>query len=278
MSQVTLEAQQHQDLPFQTLSEFPNLARIPLNRATFILQNTPFRPLELAGIAVKPLKKEQETADFELFLSMREILGELNGQLQYKTNLFEESTIAQMVANFQILLESIVANPAQPLDSLSVKVKNNTFVSESDKSRQESPVTFIAPRNELERQLTKIWEKVLGIQPISITDNFFDFGGHSMLGVRLFSEIEKIFGKNIPLVTLFQTPTIEQLASIFHAQVSSGSHSCIVPIKPDGCQPPFFFIGSIGYAQKLAPYLISPGVIPVSSSSGEDDTVSGSQL
>ena len=74
--------------------------------------------------------------------------------------------------------------------------------------------TFVAPRNTLELQLVKIWEKVLGIQPIGVTDNFFELGGHSLLTIRLVAEIEKVTQKKLPLAALFQFTTISELASI----------------------------------------------------------------
>ncbi|MDZ8052915.1 MAG: alpha/beta fold hydrolase [Aulosira sp. ZfuVER01] len=71
---------------------------------------------------------------------------------------------------------------------------------------------FVPAEDQLQIQLTEIWENFLGIHPIGITDNFFDLGGHSLIAVRLFAEIEKAFGKTLPLSILLQAPTIEQLA------------------------------------------------------------------
>ncbi|WP_295621674.1 non-ribosomal peptide synthetase [Chamaesiphon sp. GL140_3_metabinner_50] len=81
--------------------------------------------------------------------------------------------------------------------------------------------TFVAPRNDLERQLVQIWERVLDVRPIGVTDNFFELGGHSMIAVRLFNEIEKVFGKKILLSTLFQVQTIEDLSIILRPEEST---------------------------------------------------------
>ena len=106
--------------------------------------------------------------------------------------------------------------------------------------------TFVAPRDTLERQLTKIWEKVLAIKPIGIKDNFFDVGGYSLLAVRLFEEIAKVTGNTLPLATLFQAATIEQLANLLCQEGWSAPWSPLVAIHSNGSKPPLFFIHAVG--------------------------------
>jgi thioesterase domain-containing protein len=86
-----------------------------------------------------------------------------------------------------------------------------------------------------------VWEKVLEINPIGITDNFFDLGGHSLLAARLFTEIERIFSRKLPLVTLLRAPTIEQLADILR-KGEPASWSSLVAVQPKGNKPPFFCV------------------------------------
>ncbi len=71
----------------------------------------------------------------------------------------------------------------------------------------------VAPRTALERRVTEIWERVLGITPIGVTDNFFDLGTTSLVAARLFAEIEHELGAALPLGAVFRAPTIEALAS-----------------------------------------------------------------
>jgi aspartate racemase len=111
-----------------------------------------------------------------------------------------------------------------------------------EQARQEPEETFVAPRNELELQLATIWEKVLGKKPISVKDNFFDLGGHSLLAVRLFADIEKTFHKQLPLATLFQAPTIEQLARILHSPEQPAIWDSLVQIKSGTAKQPLFLV------------------------------------
>jgi thioesterase domain-containing protein/acyl carrier protein len=111
-----------------------------------------------------------------------------------------------------------------------------------DRNRIQPAEALVAPRDDLELQLTKIWEKVLGVKNIGMKDNFFDLGGHSLLIVRLFDRIQKIFGKDLPLATLFQAPTIGQLARIIRQEGWSSPWSSLVPIQHGGSKPPFFCV------------------------------------
>ena len=111
---------------------------------------------------------------------------------------------------------------------------------------------FVAPRDPLESQLAQIWEELLEIRPIGITDNFFSLGGHSVLAVRLIAQIQKSFGKEIALSTIFEKATIEHLASILRQQSSFLNQSPLVPIQPNGSKRPFFCVpGSDGNTTNL---------------------------
>jgi thioesterase domain-containing protein/acyl carrier protein len=115
-----------------------------------------------------------------------------------------------------------------------------------DRDRPDLEKAFAAPSNAVELQLTQIWSEVLGIHSIGVGDNFFELGGHSLLAVQLFTHIETKFGKKLPLATLFQAPTIEQLASILGQPEQLVSWSSLVAMQPRGNQRPLFCIHALG--------------------------------
>jgi amino acid adenylation domain-containing protein len=104
--------------------------------------------------------------------------------------------------------------------------------------------TFLAPRDRLEFQLAQIWQSVLNVSPIAVTDNFFEIGGHSLLAVRLIEELERGLGKRLPLARIFQAPTIEKLANVLASQSPLGETPLVVPLQPHGLNPPFFCHGA----------------------------------
>jgi amino acid adenylation domain-containing protein len=71
---------------------------------------------------------------------------------------------------------------------------------------------FIAPRTPVEERLAPMLSALLGMDQVSVNDNFFMLGGHSLLGTQLISQIRGAFGVELPLRTLFESPTIEQLS------------------------------------------------------------------
>jgi amino acid adenylation domain-containing protein len=100
------------------------------------------------------------------------------------------------------------------------------------------------PQTDLEGLLLPIWADVLGTQ-IGVHDNFFDCGGHSLMAVRLFAQIEKRLGHRLPLATLFQAPTVAQLAAVLE-QDSRHEWTSLVPIQTSGDNPPFFCVHGLG--------------------------------
>lgn len=117
----------------------------------------------------------------------------------------------------------------------------------TDLNNQEVAETGSTPEDEIERQLTEIWQKLLGIAAIGTQDNFFDLGGDSLMAVRLFTQIEKTFNKNLPLATLLQSPTIKQLAQVVRQQALAEVWSPLVMIQQGGSKPPLFCVHGGGF-------------------------------
>jgi amino acid adenylation domain-containing protein len=112
-------------------------------------------------------------------------------------------------------------------------------------SDSESAITSTS-EDPLEGQLGQIWSRILNIRAIARDDNFFELGGNSLLALRLFEQIQKVCGQNLPLATLFAAPTIAQLAEVMRDQGWSAPWSVLVNIQPRGTKTPFFCIHPVG--------------------------------
>jgi len=71
---------------------------------------------------------------------------------------------------------------------------------------------FVAPRNTVEQILADIWARLLGIDKVSVFDNFFDLGGHSLLAGQVLARVTNALGVSLPIKALFEAPTVEALA------------------------------------------------------------------
>lgn len=106
---------------------------------------------------------------------------------------------------------------------------------------------IVAPRDSLELQLVQIWQEILKLPEVGITNNFFELGGTSIQAVRLMTQIHQLFGQHLPLSTLFQGGTVEHLAQTLRASSDKSlPWSPLVSIQPSGSQPPFFCVHPAG--------------------------------
>jgi amino acid adenylation domain-containing protein len=101
---------------------------------------------------------------------------------------------------------------------------------------------YVAPRNELERQLAQVWEEVLGVRPVGVTDNFFALGGYSLLALRLMARVNQQFGCEISLQNLLRTETVEAMAEFVGRPAGESSESPLVALQPEGAGTPLFFM------------------------------------
>jgi acyl carrier protein len=70
---------------------------------------------------------------------------------------------------------------------------------------------YIEPSTPLENALAEIWQDLLGLERVGVSDNFFALGGHSLLATRLVVRLRETFGLEIPLRTIFEHPSITAL-------------------------------------------------------------------
>jgi amino acid adenylation domain-containing protein len=96
---------------------------------------------------------------------------------------------------------------------------NRTALPAPDNSRPDLTGRFVAPATPTEEVLAEIWSELLGIEAIGTTDNFFDLGGHSLLATQAVSRIRTTFQTDIPLGTLFDQPTVRQIAGQIEAKI-----------------------------------------------------------
>ncbi len=144
---------------------------------------------------------------------------------------------AYMVPSFYVELESLPLTPNGKVDRRALP--EPTLVTEVGDE-------FLAPRDPIELHLAQLWESLLGVRPVGRRDNFFELGGHSLLAVRMVANIEKVYGKRLPLATLFEAPTVERVAHALKDKNWQPTWKSLVSIRAGGTKPPLFLMHSHG--------------------------------
>ncbi|MBL0385660.1 amino acid adenylation domain-containing protein [Tumebacillus sp. ITR2] len=104
----------------------------------------------------------------------------------------------------------------------------------------------IGPRDEVELELVKVFEEVLGMAPVGVTDSFFDLGGSSLSALSVMIRLEQVFGTSLSNAVLLESPTVEALAQVLRAGGKSSGSSRMVGIRTTGKQAPIFCIHPYG--------------------------------
>jgi thioesterase domain-containing protein/acyl carrier protein len=174
---------------------------------------------------------------FDLFVEFAELSQGLAARFVYSTDLFDRATIQDLLKKFQVLLQDLLANPQQSVSPDAALESAPTFAAAEQRQ-------FVPPQDEIEERLVNLWQDLLSMESVSVTDNYFDLGGDSLLAVRLFIDIKFCFQLELPLATLFHAPTVRTMAQVVRDSGVQAA-SPIVPIQPGGTTPAIFCIGPV---------------------------------
>ncbi|MFD7257554.1 amino acid adenylation domain-containing protein [Streptomyces sp. NPDC059874] len=103
-------------------------------------------------------------------------------------------------------------------------------------------VTDRAPRTPREEQLCALFAEVLALPRVGIDDNFFHLGGHSLLIMRLAGRIRDTLGAELTIRTMFEAPTVAQLAERLGTDTLDDALDVLLPLRPHGSLPPLFCV------------------------------------
>ena len=278
-----LAASDNQEIPFDTVANLPSLQSLQLSRAFFTFQDGISHGFSLPGIEADHLELPSPGADFDISFFVEQYGDDILLRAEYKIDCFDEGVIHTFLENYVSTLHSIQQTPDLPIGELpsfdmpvhiepqstvneeaeieftassiqvlpeSEKTDNSSSKDQHNEPEKKSepinPPPAVAPADDLEEILTRIWERLLDKHPVGIHDNFFEAGGHSLMAVNMFSEIQKYIGNiELPLSVLIESPTISSLATrIRNKDVNDWSP--LVVIQPGRRSVPLFCIHGAG--------------------------------
>lgn len=103
---------------------------------------------------------------------------------------------------------------AIPLTSTGSGKVDRRALPDPGKERPDLDTPYVAPRTPVEEEVAKIWTEILALNLVGIHDNFLELGGHSLAATRVVSHVLKTFQVEIPLRSLFEAPTVAEMAAV----------------------------------------------------------------
>ncbi len=244
---------------------------LPVFDHLLVVENFPWKDFEKGGVKVQDFKSGITTT-FPFTVIVKP-LETLDFGFKYKLGFVSPEAIDWFKNSLQRLVKQFIANPEESLSTLcqtlSATPKIN-LVKNGVSFDRTAVENLIQPATPLELKLTTIWETVFGRNGISVTDNFFEIGGKSILAVRLFAQIEKQLGHNLPPITLLQHPTIRDISNLISGEVENKKWESLIPIRSEGTKKPlfclhakgghvFFYNAMVGHLSKDQPvYALQP--------------------
>ncbi len=259
--ETSLNAYSAQDLPFgMALHELTNaVSGQPPFQVMFILQNAPRDKSEVPGLKMSWFSPYPGTAKYDLTVWLKAEPA-LEVILEYSTELFRTTTMKQLNEDYRAILAAIANNPAARIGDLRISKNAAPTPAASVSAPRKQPAAGgqngSLPKVQVQSRLVELWEEAFGIRPITVSQNFFELGGDSILAARLFTRMEKAFHMELPLAMLLEAPTIEKLSTIISGRNGESLGSSLVGIQRAGTKPPLFCVhghmGEIFFCRNLS--------------------------
>jgi pristinamycin I synthase-3/4 len=180
----------------------------------------------------EPSENSEDTSA-EFYRRFANMPAQAAGNLELAAELKEH--LRQVLPEYMVPA-SIITIPSWPLTA-NGKVDRKALPTPAHELHE----SYREPRTPDENLLCQMFGEVLGVRRVGIEDNFFALGGHSLLATRLVSQIRAAFGVELRIRTLFEAPTVAQLAPRLNAQSSPESaFEQLLPLRSQGSLPPLF--------------------------------------
>jgi amino acid adenylation domain-containing protein len=146
-------------------------------------------------------------------------------------NYLKEKLPEYMIPSMFVILDELPLTPNGKIDRQALPPP--------DDARPQVEGMYVEPRTQVEELLAQIWREVLKLDTVGVHDNFFELGGYSLLAIQIISRVREAFEKAVPLLGLFEAPTVAGLAATIEKTISGRSNELplITRVTRDGPLP-----------------------------------------
>ena len=141
--------------------------------------------------------------------------SELALRILYQPYCFTRNVVVSYAASLLTVLRAMAEQPALTVGQILAALPREAYGAAAGRSATrayESALPYAAPGTEMERAVASLWQELLGVERVSMDDNFFDLGGHSLLLMQAHGRLRDILQRDLPIVSLLQYPTVRTLA------------------------------------------------------------------
>jgi mycobactin peptide synthetase MbtE len=196
-------------------------SRSPLVQVMFNVVDFADDALALPGVDAETVPVDKPGSPFDITVYVTRSRGRLAVQLLYNPDLFDETRMAALLADYVALVGALAARPAAATGSVAQdvprpEVRTAAPGAAATSVRAQAEPVRAADSVELtatEEMIAAVWREVLGRDSVRVTDNFFDVGGHSLALAAVHAKVTERLGRHIPVVDLFRYPNIRAFAS-----------------------------------------------------------------
>jgi acyl carrier protein len=136
--------------------------------------------------------------------------SELDLRIQYRTDVFDDDSIARLIGELDRTLVAMATNPGQPLAVVSGWDNRPLTIAPTPEHR-DSAGGYTAPATDVEQILCEVYAQVLGVDRVGVDDSFFELGGDSLSAMRLVTAIRAALDIPVSLPALVDSLTVRKL-------------------------------------------------------------------
>ncbi len=177
------------------------LPLLPLQDELWLTGTVVWHSGEFAGVEFDEMTTQQQA---QIHQCMEYIIAAQGLSLVNLRSFLKEKLPEYMVPSGFVILDALPLTPNCKVDRKALPAPHL--------SQSMSEAEFVAPRTEVEAELSQIWTQVLRVTQVGVDDDFFELGGHSLLTAQLLSLVRERWSVELPLSALFESPTVAGLA------------------------------------------------------------------